>query len=75
MKNSDVQRMTLRLPQETYDRLILLQQSKPHLSLHAIIIEALHQQIRTEEREAEIRAGQSQLDVRGIDPDLVERGR
>ncbi|MBD3319809.1 MAG: hypothetical protein GF350_01805 [Chitinivibrionales bacterium] len=68
METKNVQRMTLRLPRQTYDKLQELRERKPHLSLHAIIVEALEQELSREERREDIESGKTQ-----INPDALRR--
>ena len=70
MENKDVQRLTLRLPRRTYDKLQDVRERKPHLSLHAIIVEALEQELSREQRQRDIESGRSQLS-----PDFAQAAR
>jgi predicted HicB family RNase H-like nuclease len=43
----DMERITLRIPEEVYVKLKQLQKDRPHMSLNALIVEAIIEQVRS----------------------------
>lgn len=41
-----MERITLRIPEEVYVKLKKLQKERPHMSLNALIVEAIIEQVR-----------------------------
>jgi hypothetical protein len=57
METSKEKRLTLRIPKVIYRRLEAVQRSRPHLSMNALIVEAISRDIGSNERSLEA-AGQ-----------------
>lgn len=56
-------RLTLRMPEKVYTGLEEIKKRKPHLSMNALIIEALTSAIADEEEKERIRAGNTQINT------------
>jgi predicted HicB family RNase H-like nuclease len=57
METSKERRLTLRIPKSIYRRLEAAQKTRPHLSMNALIVEAISRDIGSKERSLEV-AGQ-----------------
>jgi len=48
----DIEKITLRMPERIHQRLVAYQRQKPHMSLNAIIVEAISKDLDRQEQEA-----------------------
>lgn len=69
-----MQNVNVRFPNEIHSALTAYKQNeKPHMSLNAIIVEAVAEQVARHEREQRIRSGKSQLDVSALAGEVERR--
>jgi len=48
----DIEKITLRIPERIHSRLVAYQRQKPHMSLNALIVEAISKDLDRQEQEA-----------------------
>jgi len=48
---NEIEKLTLRVPERIHRRLVAYQRQKPHMSLNAIIVEAISEELDRQEQE------------------------